>query len=204
MRSVLGLRELGREDLALAGGKGANLGELIKAGFDVPDGFVVRTEAYAAALESAQLLLPAENEEDPVAFREQVCRVPVPQDTCREIPPLEDADALVTGTLAGGGRVSGAVRIVREPSEFGTLQQGEILVCPAANPSWTPLFQRAAAVVVDTGGLASHAAIVAHEYGIPAIMGTGRGTSLLSTGQQVSVDGGSGRVLAHDPAVARR
>jgi pyruvate,water dikinase len=95
--------------------------------------------------------------------------------------------------------VSGAVRVVREPSEFGTLRQGEILVCPATNPSWTPLFQRAAAVVVDSGGLGSHAAIVAREYGIPAIMGTGRGTSVLTNGQQVIVDGGSGRVMAHDP-----
>jgi pyruvate,water dikinase len=95
--------------------------------------------------------------------------------------------------------VTGAVRIVREPSEFGTLRQGEILVCPATNPSWTPLFQRAAAVVVDSGGLASHAAVVAREYGIPAIMGTGRGTSLLSNGQLVTVDGGSGRVVAYQP-----
>jgi pyruvate,water dikinase len=95
--------------------------------------------------------------------------------------------------------VTGAVRIVREPSEFGTLKQGEILVCPATNPSWTPLFQRAAAVVVDSGGLASHAAIVAREYGIPAIMGTGRGTTLLSNGQLVTADGGSGRVVAYQP-----
>jgi rifampicin phosphotransferase len=130
--------------------------------------------------------------------REELAGVPL-IDPSLVFPPLEDAEALVTGTPAGGGRVSGAVRIVREPSEFGTLRQGEILVCPATNPSWTPLFQRAAAVVVDSGGLASHAAIVAREYGIPAIMGTGRGTSVLSTGQQVTVDGGSGRVLAHDP-----
>jgi rifampicin phosphotransferase len=129
--------------------------------------------------------------------REELAGVPL-IDPNLVFPPLKDADALVTGTPAGGGRVSGAVRIVREPSEFGTLQQGEILVCPATNPSWTPLFQRAAAVVVDSGGIASHAAIVAREYGIPAIMGTGRGTSVLINGQQVIVDGGSGRVLASD------
>ncbi len=71
-----------------------------------------------------------------------------------------------------------------------------MLVCPYTNPSWTPLFQRAAAVVVDSGGPASHAAIVAREYGIPAVMGTGRGTSVLSDGQLVTVDGTSGRVTA--------
>jgi len=85
MSTVLGLRELGRDDIATAGGKGANLGELIKAGFDVPDGFVLPTEVYAAALEAAQLSLPPEDEDDPAAFREQVCRVPLPENTRREI-----------------------------------------------------------------------------------------------------------------------
>ncbi|WP_140416321.1 PEP-utilizing enzyme, partial [Arthrobacter globiformis] len=64
------------------------------------------------------------------------------------------------------------------------------------NPSWTPLFQRAAAVVVDMGGLGSHAAIVAREYGIPAVMGTGTGTATLAEGQRVVVDGSAGTVVA--------
>ena len=73
-----------------------------------------------------------------------------------------------------------AVRPVRCGScssrrDFASLLPGEVLVCPYTNPSWTPLFERAVAVVVDTGGLASHAAIVAREYGIPAVMGTGVG-----------------------------
>ena len=68
------------------------------------------------------------------------------------------------------------MRVVLEPADFASLLPGEVLVCPYTNPSWTPLFERAAAVVVDTGGLASHAAIVAREYGIPAVMGTGVGT----------------------------
>jgi phosphoenolpyruvate synthase/pyruvate phosphate dikinase len=69
-----------------------------------------------------------------------------------------------------------------------------VLVCPYTNPSWTPLFQRAAAVVVDAGGIGSHAAIVAREYGIPAIMGTAVGTTVLQDGQSVTVDGDTGRV----------
>ena len=76
--------------------------------------------------------------------------------------------ALVSGTPASRGRASGPVRVIHGPDEFGHLAAGEILVCPYTNPSWTPLFQRAAAVVVDTGGPGSHAAIVAREYGIPA------------------------------------
>jgi rifampicin phosphotransferase len=103
-------------------------------------------------------------------------------------------DALVSGTPASGGRATGPVRVVRESAEFGTLCSGEVLVCPYTNPAWTPLFQRAAAVVVDTGGAGSHAAIVAREYGIPAVMGTGNGTSVLADGQVVTVDGDTGVV----------
>jgi pyruvate,water dikinase len=107
-----------------------------------------------------------------------------------------DADALVTGTPAGGGRATGPVRLVRGPDEFGRLRSGDILVCPYTNPSWTSLFQRAAGVVVDTGGTASHAAIVAREFGIAAVMATGTGTTTLVDGQRVTVDGDTGRVTA--------
>ncbi|MGI5270095.1 PEP/pyruvate-binding domain-containing protein [Nonomuraea sp. CA-218870] len=111
-------------------------------------------------------------------------------------PARETADALVAGTPASAGTATGPVTVVRDPSEFGKLRGGDVLVCPYTNPSWTPLFQRAAAVVVDTGGLASHAAIVAREYGIPAVMGTGDGTAALADGQRVTVDGDAGVVTA--------
>lgn len=106
-----------------------------------------------------------------------------------------DPDALVSGTPGGGGQATGPVRVILEPSEFGRLQPGDVLVCPYTNPSWTPLFQRAAAVVADSGSFGSHAAIVAREYGIPAVMGTGIGTQVLSTGQRVLVDGTRGDVV---------
>ncbi len=112
-------------------------------------------------------------------------------------PQHDSGDALVSGTPASGGTVTGRVKVIREPAEFGRMASGDVLVCPYTNPSWTPLFQRAAAVVVDSGGPASHAAIVAREYGIPAVMGTVKGTTVLSDGQMVTVDGDSGRVLAH-------
>ncbi len=111
------------------------------------------------------------------------------------LPPGEtDADALVTGIGASGGRVTGPARLIHGPHKFAQLRTGEVLVCPYTNPAWTPLFQRAAAVVVDSGGLGSHAAIVAREYGIPAVMGTARGTAVLLDGQQLTVDGDTGRV----------
>jgi rifampicin phosphotransferase len=111
-------------------------------------------------------------------------------------PTAPDNDTLVSGVGASRGRASGPVRIIREPAEFGSMRSGDVLVCPYTNPAWTPLFQRAAAVVVDSGGIGSHAAIVAREYGIPAVMGTVTGTTVLAEGQQISVDGDTGRVTA--------
>jgi phosphohistidine swiveling domain-containing protein len=106
-----------------------------------------------------------------------------------------DTDGLVRGMPASRGRVVGRVRVIHDESEFATLEAGEVLVCPFTNPTWTPLFSIAAAVVVDSGGAASHAAIVAREVGIPAIMGTGNGTRILSDGQRVLVDAELGIVV---------
>ena len=94
--------------------------------------------------------------------------------------------------------MTGPVRVVGGPAEFGTLRAGEVLVCPYTNPAWTPLFQRAIAVVVDSGGSGSHAAIVAREYGIPAVMATGTATTVLADGQVVTVDGDVGLVVDAD------
>ncbi|MBB6344499.1 PEP/pyruvate-binding domain-containing protein [Nonomuraea muscovyensis] len=117
-------------------------------------------------------------------------------DPAAVFPPRPAEGALVSGTPASGGRATGPVKVIRDPARFGDLAPGDVLVCPYTNPSWTPLFQRAAAVVVDTGGSASHAAIVAREYGIPAVMGTGGGTSVLADGLLVAVDGDTGHVFA--------
>ncbi|HEX9028870.1 MAG TPA: PEP-utilizing enzyme, partial [Anaerolineales bacterium] len=107
---------------------------------------------------------------------------------------------LLNGSPGSPGVASGPVRIVLDSSQFTRLQPGDVLVAPATNPAWTPLFQRAAAVVVDSGGAASHAAIVAREYGVPAVMGTIDGTRLLKDGQRVRVDGSRGLVLiAEEP-----
>lgn len=107
--------------------------------------------------------------------------------------PLRGDDLLV-GIPASRGEATGAVRVINSAEEFGRLAAGEVLVCPYTNPSWTPLFRRAAAVVVDSGGPASHAAIVAREYGIPAVMGTRTGTTTLRDTELVRVDGTAGRV----------
>jgi rifampicin phosphotransferase len=131
------------------------------------------------------------------ARREELTGVPLIDPTA--IFPRRDAgDALITGTPASSGFATGPVRVIREPTEFDRLTSGDVLVCPYTNPAWTTLFQRAAAVVVDSGGPGSHAAIVAREYGIPAVMGTAIGTKTLIDGQFVTVDGSTGRVTAGD------
>src|ERR687889_680956 len=113
-----------------------------------------------------------------------------------------EGDVLLSGTPGSPGVAEGPVRIIRDGSEFGKLRSGEVLVAPYTNPAWTPLFQRSAAVVVDSGGAASHAAIVAREYRIPAVMGTPEATQKLTDGQRVRVDGNHGRVtlLTEDDA----
>lgn len=97
------------------------------------------------------------------------------------------------GVAASPGRATGPARIVRGPEEFERLRPGDVLVCPATDPAWTPLFARAVAVVAQTGGRLSHAAIVAREYGIPAVLGMASALEL-PDGKMLEVDGSAGRV----------
>jgi pyruvate,water dikinase len=102
--------------------------------------------------------------------------------------------AILAGSPAAPGRVTGRVRVIRGPTQFGDLESGEILVAPLTAPAWTPLFNLAAAVVTDVGSAASHASIMAREYGIPAVVGCGDATNQLRTGMRVTVDGSTGNV----------
>ena len=99
------------------------------------------------------------------------------------------------GVSGSPGVVSGPARVIRGPDEFGTLQRGEILVAPLTNPTWTPLFAVASAVITEVGGILSHGAIVAREYGIPAVMSVPGATVSLSDGQMITVDGNRGVVV---------
>jgi pyruvate,water dikinase len=98
------------------------------------------------------------------------------------------------GIAGSPGVVSGVVRIVRGPDEFDKLTEGEILVAPLTNPVWTPLFAIAGGLVTEVGGILSHGAIVAREYGIPAVMAVSGAISTLRDGQFVTVDGSRGTV----------
>lgn len=106
----------------------------------------------------------------------------------------EEEGEVLKGIAASQGIATGPARVITRAEDFGRLQPGDILVAPYTNPAWTPLFTVAAAVVVDTGGAASHAAIIAREYGIPAVMGTRRATSWVTDGEIITVDGYAGVV----------
>jgi rifampicin phosphotransferase len=100
----------------------------------------------------------------------------------------------INGFAGAAGCVEGQVCVLDRPEQGGQLQPGEILVAVTTNVGWTPLFPRAAAVVTDVGAPLSHAAIVARELGIPAVVGCGSATTRLRTGDRVRVDGGQGVV----------
>lgn len=103
-------------------------------------------------------------------------------------------DGLVTGRGAAAGRASGPVRVVLDVDGFGSVRRGDVLVCPTTDPAWTPLFHVVAAVVTERGGVMSHAAIVAREVGLPAVVGAAGATTLLTDDTLVTVDGTTGRV----------
>jgi rifampicin phosphotransferase len=115
------------------------------------------------------------------------------------------------GQAGSPGVVRGIAKVVKTLAEAGKLQPGDVLVAAATMPPWTPLFGIAAAVVTDEGGVLSHCAVVAREYRIPAVVGTGLATKAFRDGQLLEVDGNAGVVkvvvveeVEHEPALARR
>jgi len=100
----------------------------------------------------------------------------------------------VRGNAGSRGKVTAIARVAMTLEQAADLQPGEILVCPTTAPPWTPLFATAGAVVTDTGGILSHCAVVAREFGIPAVVGTHVGTSRIKSGQRLTVDGSRGIV----------
>ncbi len=98
------------------------------------------------------------------------------------------------GSPASPGVVSGTARVIRSPAG-ARLEPGEILVAPSTDPGWTPLFLTAGALVMEMGGMMSHGAVVAREYGIPAVVGVAGATEQITTGQRVTVDGSAGTVV---------
>jgi pyruvate, water dikinase len=100
----------------------------------------------------------------------------------------------VHGYAASQGVTEGVARVLTSVNDIGQIRDGEILVCPVTAPSWAPVFGKIKAAVSDIGGTMSHAAIVAREYGMPAVVGTGHATKRIRTGDRIRVDGNTGTV----------
>ncbi len=107
--------------------------------------------------------------------------------------PSDDPN-VINGNPCAPGKATGTAKVVMSLAEADKLEPGDVMIAPATMPAWTPLFASIAAVVTDAGGVLSHAGIVAREYNIPAVLGTGTATSQIKDGQQVEVDGDAGVV----------
>jgi pyruvate,water dikinase len=110
----------------------------------------------------------------------------------------DDGGAELSGAPAAPGVVEGIARVIASTEDLADLQDGEILVCGSTSPAWAPIFPKIVATVTDVGGVMSHAAIVCREYGLPAVVGTGRATSRIHSGQKIRVDGSAGVVTILD------
>jgi pyruvate,water dikinase len=116
--------------------------------------------------------------------------------------PAEPRSRVIEGLTASRGSYEGRACVVREPGDFSAIRQGDILVAPFTTPAYNVVLPLLGAVVTDKGGVLSHAAIVAREYGIPAVVATGNATASLKTGDRLRVDGEHGTVEVLVAAVA--
>jgi pyruvate,water dikinase len=118
----------------------------------------------------------------------------VTTDRVKEWARQQEGGTELNGAPASPGQVEGVARVVRSIDELSDVRDGEILVCGSTSPAWAPIFCKIKATVTDVGGVMSHTAIVCREYGLPAVVGTGRATAQIRTGQTIRVDGAAGRV----------
>ena len=107
----------------------------------------------------------------------------------------EPGKTVYDGIGVSSGKYTGTARVILSTEEFNTMKKGEILVTSMTTPAWTPLFTLAGAIVTDFGGPLSHSSIVAREYGVPAVLGTGGLSKLIQNGQQITVDADNGKVI---------
>jgi rifampicin phosphotransferase len=107
----------------------------------------------------------------------------------------EPTSTVLRGFAVSPGRVSAPASVIHSPEDFSRMEPGTILVCPTTTPAWTPLFSQARGLVTDVGGVLAHGSIVAREFGMPAVLGTGEASKRISHGQLITVDGDRGLVL---------
>ena len=112
----------------------------------------------------------------------------------RQTRPRADRQGAMYGIAASTGTATGTARVAATPAEGRQLEAGEILVARFTDPGWTPIFPLAAAVVTEIGGMLSHGAVVAREYGIPAVVNVQHATEAIRSGDRIEVNGADGRV----------
>ena len=113
-------------------------------------------------------------------------------------PRTTSGGPTLDGFAVSPGQVTAPASIIRSPDDFENMVPGTVLVCTTTTPAWTPLFAQAKGLVTDIGGALAHGSIVAREYGIPAVMGTGTATQRIEQGQRILVDGDAGTVTLVD------
>ncbi len=153
-------------------------------------------DSMAGSVRSNQALVRARKQVTPPAS------LPLPPKFLRRLLPgqfgvetgAEEASDMIRGVACSAGSVAALARVLESPDEFDQMEPGEVLVAAITTPAWTPLFAMASAIVTDVGGPLSHGSIVAREYGIPAVLGTGVATRRLHTGDRIRVDGSSGTI----------
>jgi pyruvate,water dikinase len=202
-RQLAGLRELpkfhmiriiaaARQQVALVGVELVGRGGLAAA----DDVYLLELAEVRAALSGADVRELVERRR--LEYREEFRRRHVPRillsdGTEPTVPHADGSAGELVGTPASAGAVTGTARVILDPVG-AHLEPGEILVAPSTDPGWTPLFLTAGGLVMEMGGANSHGAVVAREYGIPAVVGLPDATSRITTGQQVTVDGTLGTV----------
>ena len=107
----------------------------------------------------------------------------------------DDSSDTLMGIPVSPGTITAEASVIMNPSEFSNMIPGSILVCPMTSPAWTQLFAHAQGLVTDIGGILGHGSIVAREYGIPAVVGTGNCKVRIKHGQMIEVDGDGGTVM---------
>ncbi|HEX5813345.1 MAG TPA: PEP/pyruvate-binding domain-containing protein, partial [Pseudonocardia sp.] len=205
VRALVGLREAPKDHLvrliALARAELAAVGvELAARGLlDAPDDvfFCDLRDVRAAVAGTDQRARGAARREEYARElrRRHVPRVLLSDGTEPEALARADVpdDGALVGTPASAGTVTATARVVLDPVG-ARLEPGEVLVAPSTDPGWTPLFLTAGALVMEMGGANSHGAVVAREYGIPAVVGVPDATTRITTGARLTVDGAAGRV----------
>jgi phosphohistidine swiveling domain-containing protein len=194
-------REIGRRLARVPPGCGA-IDDLTDVGFLTLDELQAWTFGCSEPLRPRVDARKAEHERDrDVALPAYIGAPPAPPSedgwADRMMGPMGPTEAPageVRGIAASAGTARGPARIARTLEDARALRRGEILVCPATDPDWAPLFGIAAALVTDSGGSLCHGAVVAREYALPAVVGTYRATATIRTGQVVEVDGAAGLV----------